>query len=191
MFHAARLSWAIAHSRRSRYCAVDRNPRLAPSRHLRLVPTWLRQVFVAPLRLKRHPALEQLSRDHHHALVVAQRLKRADNLTAGEARDDFVAYWGSDGREHFREEEEILLPACAGFVDAELPIIAKVLTDHVRIRHLANAAVGADSLSVAMLHELGGELERHVRREERELFPLIEQSMPDAELRRLVALLTR
>src|SRR5438132_14186230 len=81
-------------------------------------------------------------------------------------------------REHFREEEEILLPACAGFVDADLPIIAKVLTDHVRIRHLANTAAGPDSPSVTLVHELGGELERHVRREERELFPLIEQSMP-------------
>jgi iron-sulfur cluster repair protein YtfE (RIC family) len=42
-----------------------------------------------------------------------------------------------------------------------------------------------------LLHELGSRLERHVRREEHELFPLIEQTMPSAELDRLVALLSR
>jgi iron-sulfur cluster repair protein YtfE (RIC family) len=41
------------------------------------------------------------------------------------------------------------------------------------------------------LHELGRELEKHVRREERELFPLIEQSLANQELARLVDLLTR
>jgi len=141
--------------------------------------------------LKRHPALEQLSRDHHYALVVAQRLMRADEPTAAEARERFVAYWDPDGRGHFREEEEILLPACSGFMDPEHPIIAKVLTDHVRIRHLAGEVTGMQPPSLSVLHELGGHLERHVRREERELFPLIERSLPDAELRRLVALLTR
>jgi len=140
--------------------------------------------------LKRHLALEQLSRDHHHALVVAQRLKRASEATATDARDTFVSYWQPDGQEHFREEEEILLPTFAGFVDPDQPIVAKVLIDHVRIRHLASEAAG-EPPRLTVLHELGSRLEQHVRREERELFPLIEQSMPDTELRRLVALLTR
>jgi len=141
--------------------------------------------------LKRHPALEQLSRDHHHALVVAQRLKRAADATAMDARDGFMTYWEADGRVHFREEEETLLPACAGFVDLDEPIIAKVLTDHVRIRYLANRVAGVDRPALGLLHELGARLDEHVRREERELFPLIEQSIPDADLRRLVQLLSR
>lgn len=61
--------------------------------------------------MKRHPALESLSRDHHHALVVAQRLKRPTDSTAADARAAFLQYWQADGREHFREEEEVLLPA--------------------------------------------------------------------------------
>lgn len=122
---------------------------------------------------------------------MAQRLKRASDAIGTSARAGFVKYWEAEGRAHFREEEEILLPGCAGFVDPAEPIVAKVLTDHVRIRHLADAVGSMDRPGLDVLHELGAQLEQHVRREERELFPLIEQSMPDAELGRLVALLAR
>jgi iron-sulfur cluster repair protein YtfE (RIC family) len=139
--------------------------------------------------MKRHRALHQLSRDHHHALVVAQRLKRSEDESALGARDAFLDYWHRDGREHFQEEEEILLPACAGYLDVRQSIFAEVLTDHVRIRHLAAELGENDRPVVGALHELGLELERHVRREERELFPLIERSLPEDELRRLGELL--
>jgi iron-sulfur cluster repair protein YtfE (RIC family) len=124
--------------------------------------------------VKRHRALESLSRDHHHALLVAQRLKRATEPAADEARSAFLDYWEADGREHFREEEEVLLPALAHFADPEQPVIARVLIDHVRIRRFA--AELADAQPVATLHGLGEELEQHVRREERGLFPLIEHA---------------
>jgi iron-sulfur cluster repair protein YtfE (RIC family) len=130
--------------------------------------------------VKRHPALESLSRDHHHALVVAQRLKRATDGTADEARAAFVQYWQTEGQEHFREEEEILLPALARFANPDQPVVARVLIDHVRIRRLA--AERADLESTATLHRLGEELEQHVRREERELFPIIEEAVPEPEL---------
>ena len=150
-----------------------------------------RPVKPSPEKLKRHAALEELSRDYHHARVVAHRLKRADRAGAADACDSFLAYWKSDGREHFREEEEILLPACAGFLDPDQPLVARVLTEHVRIRHLAREIASSEHPPLELLHELGSQLERHVRREERELFPLIEQTMPGAELDRLVALLSR
>jgi iron-sulfur cluster repair protein YtfE (RIC family) len=135
--------------------------------------------------VKRHDALAGLSRDHHHALVVAQRLKRASERTAPEARDKFLEYWREDGQRHFREEEDILLPAYAGFGDPEEPVIARVLVEHVRIRRLAHE-VASDNSSLLVLHALGEQLSAHVRREERELFPLIEQTLPEHELTRLV-----
>jgi iron-sulfur cluster repair protein YtfE (RIC family) len=130
--------------------------------------------------VKRHPALESLSRDHHHALVVALRLKRATDSTAAEARASFLDYWEADGREHFREEEEVLLPALARFTDPDQPVVVRVLLDHIRIRRFATAL--ADGGPLEDLHALGGELEQHVRREERELFGLIERVMPEPEL---------
>jgi iron-sulfur cluster repair protein YtfE (RIC family) len=130
--------------------------------------------------MKRHPALQQLSRDHHHALAVAQRLKRTDAPGANDARGLFLEYWERDGRGHFREEEEVLLPTLSRFAELDQPVISRVLLDHVRIRRLAED-VAADA-ELADLHALGIELEQHVRREERELFPLIEQSLPEPEL---------
>lgn len=111
----------------------------------------------------------------------------ADTESATTAGDDFLAYWESDGRNHFREEEEVLLPACAGALDLDEPVVAKVLTDHVRIRHLADELARSGRPRDGMLQKLAAELEGHVRREERELFPLIERSLPDHELRQLVA----
>ncbi|HEX8977307.1 MAG TPA: hemerythrin domain-containing protein [Solirubrobacteraceae bacterium] len=138
--------------------------------------------------MKRHEALAALSRDHHHALVVAQRLRRASETTATEDRDAFLAYWHADGQRHFREEEDILLPAYARFGDSEEPVLARVLVDHVRIRGLADE-VASDSPGLEALHALGEQLSAHVRREERELFPLIEAALPEHELSRLVGLL--
>jgi iron-sulfur cluster repair protein YtfE (RIC family) len=136
--------------------------------------------------MKRRPALRQLSRDHHRALVVAQLLKRADEATALDARQHFLDYWNSEGREHFREEEEILLPALARFADLDEPIVARVLVEHVRIRALAEHPE-----DVAQLRELGSQLEQHVRREERELFALIERAMPGPDLTKLAERLKR
>jgi iron-sulfur cluster repair protein YtfE (RIC family) len=139
--------------------------------------------------VKRHPALAELSRDHHHALVVARALKRAEGETAEDARVRFLEYWRKDGAEHFREEEEILLPTYAAYADPDHPVISRVLIDHVRIRRLASELSEA-SPPAEFMQQLGRELEQHVRREERELFSLIEQAMPDEELRHLAALLS-
>lgn len=139
--------------------------------------------------MKRHDALAALSRDHHHALVVAQRLKRASETTAADARQAFLEYWRADGQRHFREEEEILLPSYAGHSDPDLPVVARVLIDHVRIRRLADE-IATDAPPIAVLRVLGEQLADHVRREERELFPLIERALPETEMARLLRLLT-
>ena len=43
--------------------------------------------------MKRHEALEQLSRDHHQALFQAMRLKRAEEDNAGDVVGDFLDFW--------------------------------------------------------------------------------------------------
>lgn len=138
--------------------------------------------------MKRDLSLARLSRDHHVALVVARRLNRATESDAEDARDAFLTYWQRDGREHFRQEEEILLPGFARFGDPDTPVVAAVLVDHVRVRALA-VEITSGTVDLELLHALGALLERHVRREERELFPLIEAAVPQYELQRLAALL--
>jgi iron-sulfur cluster repair protein YtfE (RIC family) len=144
--------------------------------------------------MKRSDALAILSRDHHHALVVAQALRRADPDTAAAARARFLDFWETEGRRHFQQEEEHLLPAFAAHGDPRHPLVLQVLGDHVAIRARAarlatvsgtpppSANPGTPPTDLQDLHELGQALADHVRLEERQLFPLIEQAMPADEL---------
>lgn len=130
--------------------------------------------------MKRHPALAPLSRDHHHALVAAQRLRGATAETEEGAIRAFLDFWDPEGQQHFRLEEDILLPAYAAHGDPRHPAVVEVLLDHLAIRRDATLLLGAPSLET--LHALGERLADHVRREEHELFPLIEQTVPEPEL---------
>jgi hemerythrin HHE cation binding domain-containing protein len=132
--------------------------------------------------MKRDPALVTLSHDHHQALAVAQKLRRADEQSADRARAALVAYWDGHGREHFRLEEEILFPAYAGYGDPYDPLLARALCDHVAIRREVAAATGDPAAPVGTLHKLGAMISEHVRLEERELYLLIERALPEAEL---------
>jgi hemerythrin-like domain-containing protein len=58
-----------------------------------------------------------------------------------------------------------------------------MLLDHMLIRSDAAALTAAPPLE--LLHELGARLADHVRLEEQELFPLIEQAIPEHELEKL------
>lgn len=141
--------------------------------------------------MNRSPALASLSRDHHQALVAAQRLRRADEASVAAARDAFPTYWTAHGRLHFRLEEETLLPGYAAYGDPYHPLVLAVLGDHVAIRRRADVLAAGPVAPLEALHDLGERMAAHVRREERELFPLIEQAMPAAELEVLAGALAR
>lgn len=132
--------------------------------------------------MKRDSALVSLSRDHHHTLWVALRLRRATPETAAEVRNELIAYWMDHGRVHFRQEEEILLPAYAAHGDPYHPLVARALCDHISIRQAVDGIMGDDASTATALHDLGQQLYDHVRLEERELFLLIERAMPAAAL---------
>jgi hemerythrin-like domain-containing protein len=133
--------------------------------------------------MKRHPALAPLSRDHHHALVLARRLRHADEDDAAAAARAFIEHWEGEERLHFRLEEEVLLPAYAAHRDPDHPAIIRTLLDHVLIRRdVDRLATGADP---AVLHEVGARLAEHVRLEENELFPLVERTVPESALTEL------
>jgi hemerythrin-like domain-containing protein len=136
--------------------------------------------------MKRHEALEQLSRDHHQALFQAMRLKRAGEDDASAVLADFLDFWFEVGHLHFRAEEEVLLPAYSAYADVSRDEVVRVLVDHVEIRreaHELGATKGEPPPE--RLRALGERLDAHVRHEERVLFPLIEEALPDHELVRV------
>jgi hemerythrin-like domain-containing protein len=132
--------------------------------------------------VKRDPALVPLSHDHHKALYVAQQLQRANAVNAAEARSGFTAYWREHGARHFEVEERVLFPAYAPYGDPHHPLLARALCDHVDIRARAAAVTDGGELAPDELNELGARLADHVRMEERELFPLIEEALPPERL---------
>ena len=133
--------------------------------------------------MKRHPALVPLSRDHHHVLVIARRLRHATTQNAAETARAFLAHWDAEEKQHFRLEEELLLPAYAAHGEPRHPAVIRTLLDDMLIRSDADRLAATPSLE--QLHELGARLAAHVQLEEHELFPLIEATIPDAELKAL------
>jgi hemerythrin-like domain-containing protein len=133
--------------------------------------------------VRRSEFLQALSREHHQGLYVALQLKRATPASEEEARRAFLEFWQTEGRQHFRLEEEILLPAYARRRPVDEPAVVRVLTDHVELRRLAADVDGDEAASLDRLHELGTKLEQHIRHEERILFPAIESALPDVERR--------
>lgn len=129
--------------------------------------------------MKRSPELTPLSHDHHHALVVAHALAHTSDHAPGV---EMQRWWEEEGSLHFRVEEVIVLPAwwqeCR---EADLRLITRTLAEHNVIRE-ALLGLGEFGLSVAHLVDLGHLLERHIRFEERELFPLIESSLNSESL---------
>lgn len=97
---------------------------------------------------------------------------------ACEATRHFLEFWKQHGEPRFRVEEEVLLPGWAllGEVNAEAAV--RVAREHLSIRRSA-IALGSGHASLEQIHDLGEELEAHVRFEERELFALLEADLDE------------
>lgn len=145
--------------------------------------------------MKRHPDLVEFSDDHHQRLVNAFRLRKTASGEGDDPADAaraFLEFWREDTRVHFRKEEEVLLPVVArhGGDLLEAEPVAEMLVQHARIRGLAmqiRDEVGRDDVQPNTLRELGEQLEDHIRLEEREVFPLIEEALPETALNEVAA----
>ena len=65
------------------------------------------------------------------------------------------------------------------------PAVIRVLIEHVDLRRRGQDLAASTATDPTELHELGQRLERHIRHEERVLFPLIEDALPAEELTRV------
>ena len=136
--------------------------------------------------MKRHSAIVPLSHDHHHALILAQAIKKNavnSGLGAKSIEEKVKATINTFNTElipHFNHEEVLLFPLAFG-KDEELDkMIQDIIEEHDRIRSsielLQNGNVEEN------LDAFGKLLENHVRTEERILFSKIEKVVGDEEL---------
>ncbi|MFB4164107.1 hypothetical protein ACE1TI_09765 [Alteribacillus sp. JSM 102045] len=79
-----------------------------------------------------------MSHHHHHGLFVAMNLKRVGTEKSRYSKEEVVEaaedFWNSGGNQHFREEEEILLPALSQYasIDTEdIKEMQEMLIEHV------------------------------------------------------------
>lgn len=131
---------------------------------------------------KRDESLQPLSRDHYVGLVHAERLRKAadqadDDAGRRKALAEFLDAWRREIGEHFDDEERLLVGLMSEDESAELHQQHQALRTMAEQAHEHRAQVEP---GVDFCHKLGEALRDHIRWEERELFPAIQQrATPD------------
>lgn len=138
----------------------------------------------------RNPNLIPLSRQHQHALALCVRLDRA--IQAGEIdleawQAEIHQQFESEISIHFAAEEKELFPSAAQFRELQ-PLVTELLAEHVVLRDCFSRAA-ARNLDQQSLRLFGENLAGHIRKEERQLFEVMQKVMNPQELSALGAAL--
>ncbi|HEX9143112.1 MAG TPA: hemerythrin domain-containing protein [Candidatus Binatia bacterium] len=131
----------------------------------------------------RHSSLVPLSHDHHHGLALALRCRRqalgqlqpagAEGLR--ERAREFREFFAENLVNHFRAEEEVLFPELSARIPESRDLIDLLVREHEQMRSAIPNLQEEIGLA-KIVFDLGDLLERHIRKEERELFPLFEEN---------------
>jgi len=134
--------------------------------------------------MKRGEELKPLSWDHHHGLVLSFRLKRGLNKNiAGELMVDYINQaWENTLLPHFKKEEDLLAVALEKYSGSADVLIKKLKRDHQFFRNLMRKINFKDVNLKSCLQEFAESLERHIRFEERDFFPAVENQVPPRQL---------
>jgi hemerythrin-like domain-containing protein len=143
--------------------------------------------------MKRHEAIAPLSRDHHASLILAQLLKKNAPMyrdMPDNARDKAVyaqQQFEEHIKKHFQQEEAMLdkVKDC----HEEIDMLAKeIRAEHKELTDLFQALQSSTDL-VETMDTLANNLEQHIRKEERILFPLLQQHCSEETLQEIHELL--
>lgn len=143
--------------------------------------------------MQRHEAIAPLSRDHHGTLILAQLLKKNapvyrdmpvnDKDKARYAQQQFEGHI----KKHFEQEEAMLEMAKSAHA-AINTLAAEIKREHRELTDLFHSLESATDLETAM-DRLAIALETHIRKEERMLFPLLQQHCSEELLQEIHSLL--
>ena len=144
--------------------------------------------------MKRHASLAILSRQHHAALILCQLLKSGAPEYKGLPTDTVgkmvyaSQFYTTDLMPHFEAEEKVFatVKGLAANLDE---LLNEIVPEHSLLRAKFSAIHGHADLG-PYLDELGKTLEQHIRKEERQLFPLIEETAGEKRMKDILALLT-
>ncbi len=129
--------------------------------------------------MKRDEALAPLSREHHSTLILAQLLKKNapayKDLPAKLKEKADYAKQQFEGiiKNHFQQEETILEKVKDCHRDIK-SLALEIIREHQQLTALFLSLDSTTDLDDT-LDNLGKALERHIRKEERLLFPLLQE----------------
>jgi len=130
--------------------------------------------------MKRDINLQALSRDHHHGLLLGWKIRQG--LKYAVSTDlimEYVRYFSQKALfPHFREEEQYVLR----FLDYEDTFKQRTLLEHREIRAAIRALGTPDGRKDELLLRLAVMLDDHIRFEERELFPYMQEELSAGQL---------
>jgi len=132
-----------------------------------------------PTPIKRHVALQPLSREHHYALLLSWKiregLKRKVEVTRIKKYTDW--YWEIYLLPHIQFEEQLVYP----ILGKEHRLIKRAIREHRRLKRLFTGKARI-RVNLSLIEE---ELVAHIRFEERVLFNQIQEVASVAELKLL------
>lgn len=140
--------------------------------------------------MKRDKNLETLSWEHHDALVSAYRLKAGVEKKAdvSHLRDYLLYIWANDLPHHFEQEEQALIERIRDKEGSQL-VVERVLAEHKRFAVLAQEVEAWEGDVFEKIREFAVLLKEHVRFEERNFFPFVEENTSVEELAKIGAYL--
>lgn len=130
--------------------------------------------------IKRHPALQPFSKDHHYGLLLSWKIRKGLLLGIGPERIKKYTDWFYSNYlvSHFDAEEQHIFP----ILGLEHELVKKCLSEHRRLSRLFE-----DPNDILRnLSRIEDELERHIRFEERVVFKEI-QAVAQQQLENIVA----
>ena len=130
--------------------------------------------------MKRHPALIPLSREHHGALILARLLQKDAPVYKGlptdiQGKAEYASkFYQEELVKHF-EDEEMVLKLVTG-VESNLDLMIKTIYSEHQELHKLFQSIDKHPDLTSHLDQIGKTLETHIRKEERELFPLMQET---------------
>ncbi|WP_027124748.1 hypothetical protein [Gelidibacter mesophilus] len=126
--------------------------------------------------LKRHKALQPISREHHHGLLLSWKIRSGFSKNVEAERIKIYADWFFKNHliPHFELEETHIF----SIMDGSNELVKRALAEHRRLKRLF-----ADTEDIEKsLHKIEEELEQHIRFEERTLFPEIQKVATEEQM---------
>ena len=142
--------------------------------------------------MKRHPSFIPFSHDHRRALFLAQVIRSSGPGHPGypsdtESRKNYaLSFYNSGLAEHFRQEEELLLPLAGQYGVTTDNLLTRMKQEHETLAALfSELSTATGEAAAKLMDDTGTLLEKHIRMEERELFEILQKVLDESQLEKI------